>query len=371
MNRILLITDRRPIPGHGGGERTLSIYNALRRIAEVDVLLLLPPGVAGEAGPGEYVIRLGKEADAANPWYWRRRTYLLQDLRPDRRVRQEFEALVRARRYDAFFGRYHLPFLTGCTDFGPSFVDVDDLITDTWSSPVPLFDRLRRHVYHRALSHYRTVFVTKQADARKLRHPDLRLLPCISTQPERTGPISYGGVPGRMLFVGWMNWPPNRDAVNWFIQNCLTPIRERFPDAVLRVVGRHGSSIAGPEGVSAADFVPELEEEYRQASIVVCPTLSGTGSVVKLAEAVAYGLPVVATAHAARGYEGLLEPGRDFAVASSAEEFISACIQLLSDDRRRNAMAASARQTSVGRLDQLAIDNCIRDAVTPWLRTAG
>jgi glycosyltransferase involved in cell wall biosynthesis len=367
MSRILYIVDVRPTSGYGGGERTLSIYNALRRIADVDLFLVALPGSLMAAEPGEHFVRLLADTEQATKWYWRKHKYLLKDFRPNARMTAVLRSAHEAGSYDAYFGRYHLPLMAGCARFGPSFVDVDDLPMDTWSSRVPLFDSVRRLAFFKALSGFKTVFVTKNRDVGRIRHPDVRVLPCISTLPEATGPALGESEPGRMFFVGGLEWPPNRTGIQQFIDKSLPRIRERIPGALLRVVGRNGSVVAGPPGVSAAGFVPELLPEYVQASIVVCPIRSGSGSIVKLAEAAAYGKPIVATRFAARGFEGILEPDRDFLVADSDEEFADACVKLLLDDSLRSTLSANIKKAAAGRLDQSAIDNGIRAAMAPWL----
>ncbi|MEO8313433.1 MAG: glycosyltransferase family 4 protein [Pseudomonadota bacterium] len=367
MSRILYIVDVRPTSGYGGGERTLSIYNALRKIADVDLLLVAMPGSLMQAEPGEHFVRLLADTEQATRWYWRKHKYLLKDFRPNERVRAVLSSAAEARGYDAYFGRYHFPLMADCARFGPSFVDVDDLPMDTWTSRVPLFDSVRRFAFFNALSDFKTVFVTKNKDVGRIKHPDVRVLPCISTLPEKTGPALGESESGRMLFVGGLEWSPNRAGIQQFIDKSLPRIRERVPDALLRVVGRNGADVAGPRGVSAAGFVPDLLPEYVQASVVVCPIRSGSGSIVKLAEAAAYGKPIVATRFAARGFEGILDPGRDFLVADSDEEFSDACVKLLGDGGLRATLSANIRKAAAGRLDQLAIDNGVRAALEPWL----
>jgi glycosyltransferase involved in cell wall biosynthesis len=370
VSRVLFLTDRHPASGHGGGERTLSIYNALQKIAEVDLFLVPHPGARLIAKPGERLAHVLEDSRQVTSWYWRKRAYLLKDFRRDEGVYAAVGKAMDERGYDAFFGRYHLPLLAGCEEFGPSFVDADDLPMDTWSSPLPLFDSVRHLAYIRALSKHQTVFVTKQADVPRVRHRDARLLPCISTLPEQTGPIRGESVKGRMLFVGGTDWPPNGEGVRRFIEKSLPRVLARVPDAVLRVVGKKGTAVAGPAGVLAADFVPDLMPEYEQASIVVCPIYRGSGSIVKLAEAAAYGRAIVATPFAARGYEGILAAGKELVVAHSDDDFADACVKLLLDDQFRSTQAANAQRAAAEYLSQAAIDRSIGEAMKPWLESS-
>ncbi len=367
MSRILLMADCHPEPGYGSGERTLSIHQALTKLAQVDILLVPSPNADISAREGEHIVKLLDNPSMATRWYWIRRNYLLKDLRPDPQVAAMVRRLHRQNRYAAFFGRYHLPILGRCAELGPTLIDVDDVPTDRWSSRIPCVNRLRRSVFQRALAPIKTVFVIKHADISKIRHADVRVLPCISTRPEHSGLISYGKPDNRMLFVGGTNYPPNREGILRFIEKSLPLIRARIADAELRVVGPGGSRAAGPPGVSAENFVPDLTSEYRQAKIFICPIRTGAGALVKLAEAASYGQAIVATSFAARGFDGILQPGRDLLVADSDEAFAEQCVALLRDDTLRARLSRNARLAAAAKLHQSHIDEIIAGAMTHWL----
>ena len=110
MTRILFLSKDRPAPGSGNGERTLSIYNALTRLGQVDVLIVPPVDRPIFDNTAEYVVNLLDDPRHATPWYWRKRLYLFRDFRPNKRVAAKVRELHRQHPYDAFFGRYHLPF---------------------------------------------------------------------------------------------------------------------------------------------------------------------------------------------------------------------------------------------------------------------
>jgi glycosyltransferase involved in cell wall biosynthesis len=75
------------------------------------------------------------------------------------------------------------------------------------------------------------------------------------------------------------------------------------------------------------------------------PLLRGGGSPLKFVEALAHGLPVVVTAHAA----GLLEdvvPGRDCLAADGASEFAAAIDALLGDAELADRIGAAGREVA-------------------------
>jgi glycosyltransferase involved in cell wall biosynthesis len=308
------------------------------------------------------VVRLLADERDATRWYWRRRKYSLADYRPDAGVARFVRELHAQHRFDLFFGRYQLPILAACARLGPTFVDLDDVPVNVRATRPAALGLLQRVQLQRALAPLRGVFVTKRADAALVAHPRVAVLPCISTQPERARPLGPPASERRLLFVGGMRWPPNRDGVLHFVDAILPKVLAQVPDARLRLVGEGGDFFAGRAGVDVVGFAKDLVLEYERAAAVIVPVRSGAGACVKLAEAAGFGRAIVATPYAARGYEGILESGRDLLVAQSDDEFANGCIELLTSEARRAALAASARTTAAEQLSQAAIDRIVRTA---------
>jgi glycosyltransferase involved in cell wall biosynthesis len=98
---------------------------------------------------------------------------------------------------------------------------------------------------------------------------------------------------------------------------------------LLRIVGRlsnaERTALKDREGIEVVGFVDDLAAEYRQADVCICPIWRGEGANVKLAEYAGLGRAIVATAFSARGFEGILEPGRDLLMANSDDELEDCC----------------------------------------------
>ncbi len=371
MKRILLLSEHRPEPGYGTGERILSIDNALRKLAEVHLLILPPPNRHFQARPGENVVRLLDSPSQATRWFWRKQTYLLRDLRPNRRVAEAVAGLHRQYKFDAFFGRLQYPILGACASLGPTYVDLDMLGTPRAKSFFSPMNHLRRAALEWSLARFACVFVTKQSDADKIRHPNVRVLPCISTQQGGAGLSESASDGRRVLFVGGF-YGPNQEGLIRFVQRSLPSIRGRVPNTVLRVVGAHNEEfldvLRQHKGVEPAGFVTDLTAEYHEADICICPIWRGEGANVKLAEYAAFGRAIVATTFSAHGYEGILEPDRDLLVADSDEELADRCVELLIDQQQRQRLARNAKMVASTTLSQTAIDRIIEEVVGPSLR---
>ncbi|SFJ57181.1 glycosyltransferase [Amycolatopsis sacchari] len=137
-----------------------------------------------------------------------------------------------------------------------------------------------------------------------------------------------------ILFVGSFDHTPNRDAATWLAREVVPLVREVRPDAVAHIVGSNPPpeilALAG-DGVLVHGWVPELEPHYREARVVVAPLRYGAGVKGKVGEALACGVPVVATAIAAEGMH--LEHGESVLVGATARELADHVLTLLGDDK--------------------------------------
>jgi glycosyltransferase involved in cell wall biosynthesis len=148
----------------------------------------------------------------------------------------------------------------------------------------------------------------------------------------------------RMAFVGQMGWFPNRDGVEWFLHDILPRILAARPDARFVVIGRHGG-LKVPDGVAdrvqLAGFVPDLRPLLHDSAVYVVPLRVGSGTRLKVLEAMALGKAIVTTA---LGSEGIaLRDGESALFADDADGFARAVIALLDAPATRLRLAAAAR----------------------------
>ena len=115
--------------------------------------------------------------------------------------------------------------------------------------------------------------------------------------PEATAPA--------IVFTGDMSYFPNEEAVIFFAGKVLPLIRQRVPDVRFYIVGRNpGPNVRRLEqtgNVEVTGFVPDIRPYLAKARVSVAPFSIAAGIQNKILEAMAYGLPVVATARAVQG----------------------------------------------------------------------
>lgn len=142
--------------------------------------------------------------------------------------------------------------------------------------------------------------------------------------------------PPALFFVGHLGYGPNIDAVRRLAIQILPLIREHFPDIRLLLAGRYPKpavrELDGLAGVEVHENPERLGDLYSRASLSLVPLRAGGGSRIKILEAAAWGIPVVATPLAAEGLE--LEPDRQVLLADSDAELARLAIDLLTDRPR-------------------------------------
>jgi glycosyltransferase involved in cell wall biosynthesis len=175
---------------------------------------------------------------------------------------------------------------------------------------------------------------------------------------ERIAPVAPSRA-GRLLFVGDFAYAPNLEALRFLAKEVLPAVWEHHPEVRLKAVGGGlepiggglpasdgGAGIGSDPRIETPGFVEDLAGAYGASDIVLVPLLRGGGSPLKFVEGLAYGLPVVATAHAAR----LLEDGvagRDFLAAEGGPEFAASLAALLDDPVRAARLGVAGRALAV------------------------
>jgi glycosyltransferase involved in cell wall biosynthesis len=158
------------------------------------------------------------------------------------------------------------------------------------------------------------------------------------------GTIPVKGAP-TILLQGSLRYAPNADAARWLAMTIAPAIREQLPSLEVRLVGDPDGSVMSlddPPHVTVVGRVPEMRPELERAHVIAVPLRYGSGTRLKILEAMAHRIPVVSTTI---GAEGLgLRAGEHLLVADDADEFAKACVELLSDEDRRRSLTEAAHE---------------------------
>jgi glycosyltransferase involved in cell wall biosynthesis len=261
--------------------------------------------------------------------------------------------------------------------FGPRVVDFDDLEdhklaararlvasepgSRRWIDPLRtartlltrrdavLWRRLQTQISNRVDA----VVVTSQLDASRLAANAGAPVLVVPNGADDPGPEvprpARGKHAATVVFFGLLTYPPNVDAAVFLAERVAPELRRRLPDLRVRFVGRASDRVKAlhaPPEVEVTGFVEDLGAELAGADLALVPLRYGGGTRIKILDAWAHGLPVVATTVAAEGLE--VDPGADILLADSPEALADACVKVLSDP----ALAASLAQQGRRRFEQ-------------------
>ncbi len=400
--KILFVCHRFPYPPARGGKiRPFNVIRHLGREHEVTVASVArsPEEARAGAGLAAYCRRVLVETLSPGPTIARMLARLptptpssmgyFHSPRLARRLRR----LLATEAFDLIFVHcaFVAPYVSGATG-APKILDFGDMDSQKWLAYA------RTRTFPLSLGYALEGRKLQRTEARLARQFDL----CTCTTMAELDTLEgYGtGVPTgwfpngvdaeyfrpaetpydaeAVAFVGRMDYFPNQQGILDFCSTTWPLIRAHRPTATLRIVGAAPSrairDLARLPGVIVTGDVPDVRPHVATSAVTIAPLAIARGTQNKILEAMAMGVPTVASPLAARGVTA--EPGRDLLVASNPAQYSEAVLWLLADPAARRRFSEAARAQvltrhswarSMAQLDAL-IERCLhgrRSAAAP------
>jgi glycosyltransferase involved in cell wall biosynthesis len=164
-----------------------------------------------------------------------------------------------------------------------------------------------------------------------------------------------------LLFSGFYAYPPNRVAVDFLVTSVMPALLNRYPSATLALTGGgapyHESWIRNAGSVPYEDFAAFVAG----CGVAATPIFSGSGTRLKILEAMAAGVPIVATEKAVEGLG--LRAREHFMLAGNMQEFVDATATLFENPILAAHLRIRARQKVNAEFSWRAIASELEQAI--------
>ena len=149
-----------------------------------------------------------------------------------------------------------------------------------------------------------------------------------------------------VLFVGAMNWGVNFNGIDFFINHSWATVKSKVPDALLKIIGKNAPEAfktkwEKTDGVEVVGFVEDLYNEYSDCKAIIVPVYYGSGTNIKVLEAMTTGRPCVVSEHASKGFEDDLVDELNVLIARDTLDFSKKLILALTDEEMATKIATN------------------------------
>jgi glycosyltransferase involved in cell wall biosynthesis len=180
--------------------------------------------------------------------------------------------------------------------------------------------------------------------------------------------------PGKLVFSGSMDWMANEDAILYFATDILPKIASVIPGVKLTAVGRDPTDplrkLAQEDSrIELTGTVPDVRPYVASGEVYVVPLRVGSGTRLKIFEAMAMGKAVVSTRVGAEGLP--VEDEKHLLFADTPEDFAAAVIRLLRDEALRRRLGGAARQLVEARYGNPAVAKTCHDILEQIVKHRG
>lgn len=172
-----------------------------------------------------------------------------------------------------------------------------------------------------------------------------------------------------ILMVGWFIYYPNINGALHFATKVFPIVRKAIPNIEFHIVGKSNNKefinkMKSIDGVHVKGYVKNLDSEYEACNIVVVPLYDGSGTSVKVMEAMQMNRPVVSTPMGVRGLDKYLRNGIDYLRADNDNDFANNIINLLKSGLVKiNQMANNGRNVVQSNFSQKKFMEIVKNTV--------
>jgi len=164
-------------------------------------------------------------------------------------------------------------------------------------------------------------------------------------KPFDENPIKHSQT--EILFCGSLDYYPNEEGLIWFYDQVFPLIKKAIPEVILTLVGSSAKNERNEKlwhdpSVHITGRVVSLQPFYYQAGVCIAPLLSGSGTRLKILEAMSFGNPIVSTSVGASGIDVIND--NHILLADDANAFAKQVLSLMQTKPSFDKIRQNARQ---------------------------
>ncbi|MCI0697898.1 glycosyltransferase family 4 protein [candidate division KSB1 bacterium] len=362
--RILLITPRLPYPPYRGDK--LKIFNLLKRLAKRHAIHLIS-FVEGQREL-EYIQFLQPYCAAIETVPLPRwRSYLqclfglfsalplqvhyFKSEKMRRRIdeicsRNHFDVihthLIRMAQYTAHYGHQlrALDLTDAVSLYLNRFLSREKNLIKKLILKIEL-ERIKR--YENILEQFHACFVCSEPDKEQLLQAapeaNIRIIPngVDLAYFSSNGTTQYD--PEKIVFTGNLTYHPNIDGIFYFVNEIFPLVKKEAPAAKFYIVGQSPPAkvrALASNDVIVTGFVEDIKQYYLNSAVAVSPIRFGAGTLNKILEPLALGVPVVATSMGTEGFD--LTNGKEILIADGPHTFARHVVRVMKEPAYRDSL---------------------------------
>lgn len=169
-------------------------------------------------------------------------------------------------------------------------------------------------------------------------------------------PVFHGSPARSIFFIGSLDWMPNTEGLNWFLQEVWPGVKSDHSDIEFHIAGRNtpaGLMALSGDRLKVHGEIANAHEFIKSHQIMVVPLFSGSGMRVKILEGMALGKTIITTS---LGLEGIpATHNKNILIADTAAEFIEALERCYKESDLMNSIGQNAKQFVRDHFDSLEI----------------
>ena len=150
-----------------------------------------------------------------------------------------------------------------------------------------------------------------------------------------------------LVYIGGMNWYPNRDAMIYFYTSIYPIIKMEIPDVIMNIIGQDPPKelarfATDDTSLRIHGYVEDVRDYISRSAVYVVPIRVGGGTRLKILDAFACGKALVSTSIGCEGID--VSPGNNILIGDSSGEFADQVIKLIKDETLRRKLEINARK---------------------------